>query len=148
MLLNLKDVEMEETTYSLLPEGTYDVKVTSCEEKTSSKGNVFWNLTYETSNGDKIYDNIYFTEKTLNRVKKLFHTLGLDVDSENDYQPEDLIGCYMKAAITVETYTDKSGNDKQKNVIDLWNCEPLTLKKTKKSVKKEVEEDDSDEIPF
>ena len=99
MLINFKNVSDEETVFEVLPEGQYNVKVVSCEEKTSTKGNTYWAIKYETANGETIFDNLVFTEKTFNRVKKLFKTLGLDVEGEFDYEPNDIIGCYMKAEV-------------------------------------------------
>lgn len=145
MLINFKNVSDEETVFDVLPEGQYNVKVVSCEEKTSTKGNSYWAIKYETANGDTIFDNLVFTEKTFNRVKKLFKTLGLDVEGEFDYKPSDIIDCYMKAEVLIESYTDKTGKERTKNVIDLWNCE--SLKATKKAPKKVVKEE-SDELPF
>ena len=145
MLINFKNVSDEETVFEVLPEGQYNVKVVSCEEKTSTKGNPYWAIKYETDNGDTIFDNLVFTEKTFNRVKKLFKTLGLDVEGEFDYEPSDIIDCYMKAEVLIESYTDKNGKERTKNVIDLWNCEPL---KATKKVPKKVIKEESDELPF
>lgn len=143
MLIDFTKISMEENTFETLAEGKYIVKCTNCESKVSrNTGNEFWSVTYETKDGDKIFDKVFFTEKCLNRVKKLFHTLGLDVETKIEYTPEDIIGCYMNADVSIEEY-DYNGTTRKKNVINLWRCEPYTVKKT---TTKKVE--NIDEIPF
>ena len=151
MLINFKNISDEETSFELLNEGKHLLKVTKCEEKTSDSGKDFWAITYEDKDGTKIWDNLFFTEKTLNRVKKCFSNLGLDVEGEFDYTPEDILGLFMNAEIKIEEYVDKNGNKKQKNTIDLWQSEKYqsSAKKTTKKVEKvEVNVEDDDIIPF
>lgn len=144
MKIDFTKVSDEEMTFELLNEGKHVLKVTKCEEKTSDKGNDFWAITYEDKDKTRVYDNLFFTEKTLNRVKKCFSNLGLDIDGEFDYAPEDILGLYMNAYIKIEEYVDKNGNKKQKNVIDLWQSEKYVSKKA--AAKKVVEE--TAEEPF
>ena len=148
MKIDFTKVSDEETSFELLNEGKHLLKVTKCEEKTSDSGKDFWAITYEDKDGTKIWDNLFFTEKTLNRVKKCFSNLGLDVEGEFDYTPEDILGLYMNAEIKIEEYVDKNGNKKQKNTIDLWQSEKYqgsAKKTTKKAVENVI---DKDEIPF
>ena len=142
MLINFNEVSDEEVTFELLPEGNYTLKVEKCEEKMSSKGNPYWAITYVDKEGNKVFDNLSFTEKTLNRVKKCFKVLGLDVEGSFDYEPSDVIGCYMNADVSIEEY-DYNGTTRKKNVINLWQCEPYTAKKV---AKKKVEE--LEDLPF
>lgn len=146
MLINFKNVSDEEVTYELLSEGNYVLKVDKCESKMSQKGTLYWSIVYVDKDNNKVFDSLYFTEKTLNRVKKCFKVLGLDVDGEFDYDPEDIVGCYMNASVIVEDYQDRNGKDKQRNAIDLWACEPYKVSK-KAAPKKQVEESE-EEIPF
>ena len=145
MRLDFTKISDEEVTFELLPEGKHVLKVEKVEEKTSSKGNDFWAITFVDKDDNRIFDNIFFTDKTLNRVKKMFKTLGLDVEGTFDYQPEDLVGCYINAEVMIEEYVH-NGATKQKNTIDLWNSEPYTGK-AKSKPKKEVEEE-LDSLPF
>lgn len=147
MLIDFTKVSDDEMTYELLNEGKHLLKVTKCEPKTSEKGNEFWAITYEDKDGTKIWDNLFFTEKTLNRVKKCFSNLGLDIAGSFDYAPDDIIGLYMNAEIKIEEYVDKNGNKKQKNTIDLWQSEKYQAK-AKKATPKKVEVVDEDSIPF
>ena len=144
MLIDFRKVSDEETTFELLNEGKHVLKVEKCEYKTSDSGKDFWAITYIDKDGTKIWDNLFFTEKTLNRVKKCFSNLGLDVDGEFDYTPDDIIGLYINAEIKMEEYVDKNGNKRQKNTIDLWRSEKYE-KPTKKQETKKVADD---EIPF
>lgn len=148
MLIDFTKVSDEEMTFELLNEGKHLLKVTKCEPKTSEKGNEFWAITYEDKDGTKIWDNLFFTEKTLNRVKKCFSNLGLDISGEFDYAPDDILGLYMNAEIKIEDYVDKNGNKKQKNTIDLWQSEKYQKTGKKATVKKVEEVIDEDEIPF
>lgn len=148
MLIDFTKVSDDEMTFELLNEGKHLLKVAKVEEKTSDKGNEFWAITYEDRDGTKVWDNLFFTEKTLNRVKKCFSNLGLDIAGSFDYAPDDIIGLYMNAEIKIEDYVDRNGNKKQRNVIDLWQSEKMQTK-SKKTVKKEPEPiAEEDEIPF
>lgn len=147
MLINFKNVSDEETVFELLPEGKALLKVIKCEEKQSAKGNTYWAITYQDKDGTNVYDNLTFTEKTLNRVKKCFSNLGLDVSGEFDYAPDDIIGLYMNAEIKIEEYTDGNGNKKQKNAIDLWRSEKYQSTAKKAPTKPKVEETEGD-LPF
>lgn len=147
MLIDFRTISDEEITYELLAEGKHLLKVTDVKEKTSDKGNDFWAITYEDKDGTKIWDNLFYTEKTLNRVKKCFSNLGLDVEGSFDYAPDDIIGLYMNAEIKIEDYVDKNGNKKQRNVIDLWQSEKYQPK-AKKAAAKKAETVDDDSIPF
>ena len=144
MLINFKSVSDEETVFELLPEGKALLKVIKCEEKQSAKGNTYWAITYQDKDGTNVYDNLAFTEKTLNRVKKCFSNLGLDVNGEFDYAPNDIIGLYMNAEIKIEEYTDGNGNKKQKNAIDLWRSEKYQATTKKAPVKPQIEETEND----
>ena len=143
MLINFKNVSDEETVFELLPEGKALLKVIKCEEKQSAKGNTYWAITYQDKDGTNVYDNLAFTEKTLNRVKKCFSNLGLDVSGSAEYTTDDIIGLYMNAYVKIEDYVDKNGNKKQKNAIDLWRSEKYqsTVKKAPAKPKVEDTED-------
>lgn len=143
MLIDFRKVDDSETSYELLTEGKHLLKVTKCEPKTSNNGNEFWSITYEDKDGNRVFDSLFFTEKTLNRVKKCFSNLGLDIDGEFDYTPDDILGLYMNAEIKIEDYTDKNGTTKQKNTIDLWQSEKYEGKKVKP-----VKKVETDDMPF
>ena len=147
MRIDFSKVDDSEVTYELLNEGKHLLKVTKCEEKQSNNGNEFWSITYEDKDGNRVFDSLFFTEKTLNRVKKCFSNLGLDVTGSADYASDDILGLYMDAYIKIEDYVDKNGNKKQKNTIDLWQSEKYVSGK-KQSSKKVEEVVDEDNIPF
>lgn len=146
MLINFTKVSDEEVTYELLAEGRYILEVDKVEEKTTNNGNDYWLITYKTEDNQKVFDSLFFTDKTLNRVKKCFKCLGLDVDGEFDYDPDDIVGCKMNGSVIIEDYTDKNGNQKQKNTLNLWDCEAIPVSKKKKVVKATAADDE--EIPF
>ena len=149
MLIDFTKIDDSEVTYELLNEGKHLLKVTKVEEKTSNNGNEFWSITYEDKDGNRVFDSLFYTEKTLNRVKKCFSNLGLDINGEFDYSSDDIVGLFMNAYVKIEDYVDKNGNKKQKNVIDLWQSEKYQAPAKKEPVKPKVEEKvGDDEIPF
>ena len=147
MLIDFSQVSDEETVFELLNEGKHLLKVVSCESTQSSKGNEMWKIVFEDKEGNKVWDNIVYTDKTLNRIKKYFSNLGLDVSGSANYTPDDILGLYMNAEIKIEDYVDKNGNKKQKNTIDLWQSEKYVSGK-KQAPKKVEEVEDEDIIPF
>ena len=148
MKIDFRTVSDEEVSYELLSEGLHLLKVEKVEEKTSNNGNEFWFITYKDKEGTKVWDSLFFTEKTLNRVKKCFSNLGLDVSGEADYSADDIVGLYMNAYVKIEDYVDKNGNKKQKNVIDLWQSEKYQAKKATPVKPKEEEKVGDEELPF
>jgi len=149
MKIDFRTISDEEVSYELLSEGLHLLKVVKVEEKTSNNGNEFWFITYQDKEGTKVWDSLFFTEKTLNRVKKCFSNLGLDVSGEADYLADDIVGLYMNAYVQIEDYVDKNGNKKQKNTINLWQSEKYQAPAKKEPVKPKVEEKVGDaEMPF
>lgn len=148
MLIDFSRVSDEETVFELLNEGKHLLKVISCESTQSSKGNEMWKIVFKDKDGNKVWDNIVYTDKTLNRVKKYFSNLGLDVSGSANYTPDDILGLYMNAEIKIEDYVDKNGNKKQKNTIDLWQSEKYQKTGKKTTAKKVEEVEDEDIIPF
>ena len=122
MKIDFSKVSDEPTTYELIPEGLTLLKVVECEQTETSKGNEMWKFIYQDREEHKIYDNLVFTDKTLNRVKKTFSNLGLDVSGSFDYQPDDVVGLYMNAYVLIEDY-EYNGKKGQRNTIDIWQSE-------------------------
>lgn len=147
MLIDFSTISEEQVVYELLPEGQTLLKVVDCKKDTTKNGNEVWNFTYENKEGSRVWDGLVFTPKTLNRVKKCFSNLGLDVSGKFDYQPEDTIGLYMNAYVQIEDYVDKNGSKKQKNTIDLWQSEKYQSTTKKAPAKPKVEETEGD-LPF
>jgi hypothetical protein len=145
MLIDFTKVDAEEKSFTLLEEGKHVLKVTNCEKSFTKNNNEVFKFTFEDKDGNKVWDDLIFTEKTLNRVKKYFSNLGLNVEGKFDYQPEDTIGCFMNAELTIESYVDRNGNSKKKNAINIWGSEKYSVTK-KAPVKKVVE--DTEEVPF
>lgn len=141
MRIDFTQVSDEPMEFELLPEGKYVLLVSDVKENISSKGNLYWAITFFTEDRKKVFYNLTFTEKTYNQVKKMFKNLGLDVNGTFDYQPHDLLGTFMYASVLIEDYTDKNGVNKQKNTIDLWNSESLSDDDSEELIK-------SEEIPF
>jgi len=144
--LDLSNVKDEQNTgFTPLPEGNYTLTVEQCEEKTSIKGTDYWSIEYSVKGEDKkkIFDSLYFTEKTLNRVKHFFNVLGLDTTQEITYLPLDIIGKKINVDLKIRTYIDKNGQERETNEVDIWSAEPV---KTSSKPRKDII--DEDEILF
>ena len=147
MMIDFTTISDEQVVYELLPEGQTLLKVVDCKKDTTKNGNEVWNFTYENKEGSKVWDNLIFTPNTLNRVKKCFSNLGLNVNGKFEYEPEDTIGLYTNAYVVIEEYTNKNGERKQKNSIDLWQSEKYQTTAKKAPAKPKVEETEEN-IPF
>ena len=124
MLINYGEVSDEQTTFTPLAEGDYTVTVEKCEEDVTKNGNPCFNFVFTVKDEKlKVFDSLIFTEKTVNRAKKVASTLGLDVTQPHDYQPADYIGKSCIAKVIITDYTGKDGTAKQKNEIDWWNSQ-------------------------
>ena len=140
MEINWDKVSDEQTpAYEPLPEGDYVFTVEQCEEKESLKGNEYWALELSVDGEEKakVFFNLFFTEKTLNNCKHFFKQLGLNPKGTNHIIPLDVIGKSFKGTLSIVEYTDRNGNKKLKNDLDVWSVS---------AVKKDIV--DKEEIPF
>ncbi len=134
--------------FKVVQPGIYLVKVIDVVVKHSTKGFEYWNLKLEIVEdgseyyGQKLFDNIIFTEKALNRAKLIFESCGVDVSTEREYTPDDLLGAICKVEIDrIETYIVE-GKGKPKSVIayaGYYSADSSAVAKAKES---------EEEIPF
>lgn len=138
---NSKDVG----SFKVPEPGIYMIKVIDGEKKYTKNGNEMWQMKYEIIQqgnfyGTQIYENIVFSDKTMNRVKLIFDALEINMsEGERDYEYFELIDkvCFVK--IEKELYTDNFGNEKWKAKVSFDGYYPLKDKKQKESL---------EDIPF
>jgi hypothetical protein len=134
--------------FKVVQPGIYLVKIVDVVVKHSTKGFEYWNLKLEIAEdgseyyGQKLFDNIIFTEKALNRAKLIFESCGVDVSIEREYTPDDLLGAICKVEIDrIEPYIVE-GKERHKSVIayaGYYSADSAAVSKVKES---------EEEIPF
>ena len=132
--INFNEVSDEPTIYEVLPEGEYEAVITEVKAGTTKNGNDKWDIVFETAEGDRIYDSLVFTEKTLNRVKKYYSLVGFDftvVGEEYEPEPDDLMDGRILVSLGIREYTKKDGSKGTANEVNLFDCEPVQAKPVK-----------------
>ncbi len=70
------------------PEGEYFFEVTDSREKESKAGNVYTSLVLAVEIDDntiKVFDNVFYSEKALFRIKQIMDSTGIDRPTEHDH---------------------------------------------------------------
>ena len=127
--INLDLAEEPQKTFTPLAEGEYKATVDACTEDVTKNGNPVFNFTLALENGRKVFDNLIFTPKTANRVKKVNSCFGLATSGDVEIAPSDYIGKSCTVKLYIEDYTGKDGTQKQKNTVDWWNSKAIETKK-------------------
>lgn len=118
---NWDNVSTEQQTYEPLTEGEYQVTVEKCEENISSKGNKCFDFTFAIANSKrKVFDTLYLTEKALNRFKKASGCMGVKLIGQKQPVASEYIGKQCIVYVTIEDYTNKSGQPAKRNNVDWW----------------------------
>ena len=139
--------EIEENQYELLPDGEYAVRIVSVVEKTAKTGTPYWNIEFTIESGDyagrKVWDKLFFTPKTMNRVKFVAHRLGVDTTGETEFSPNDLTNRTCIITLLQEEYRDDHNVVKTQNIVpfDGYKVDEFTTKGVDKK-------DDDDSLPF
>jgi hypothetical protein len=114
--------EASSQSFDPVPEGWYDVIVTKVWVNESEKGDTYWGLEFEIVNGDfaerKIFDNLFFTEKTKSRLKLILKRLGYDVERPFDLNPDSMIGRECRVEVEIQKdVVGKGGVVSDKNKV-------------------------------
>lgn len=132
MAVKIGDLSKTETWgggFSLLPEGTYVVRVVDASEGTSSNNNPQIIVDLEVINGDQkgqtLKDWITVTEKSLGRVKGILAALRYEIP-EGDFElpSSALIGRTASVVIRHEDYINKDNEHKVSAKIKVWEEAP------------------------
>ena len=108
MIVNFSDVQ-DTTTFSILPAGTYVCRVIDAAEKTNNKdGSSYISITIEVEEGPYtkrlIFDQLFFTEKTIARSKSVLKEFGIQCNGETDISRDMFIGSKVCVTIVIQTY--------------------------------------------
>lgn len=138
--------EAKEGIY-FLPSGKYAVVVQQVEENVTRNGVDFWQLSLKVVAGEYkdsiIKDALFFTEKALPRIKKIYSALGKKLDGKVDVKPPDILNKKLMVNITGEKeYYEKNGEQKAiwKNKVSFAGFYPAS--------EYSLEEDKNLEYPY
>ena len=117
-LLLPTDWEEKTTTFVLLERGTYDVEVKNAELKKKNVRFIALELK-EVETGALIWDNVPVAENTLFRLKPVVDAFDAHSRSVREIVSK-LNGKRGRVVVGVESYTDQTGNQKTRNVIESY----------------------------
>ncbi len=91
--------------FDLADPGVYHMEVVDCESRMGANGE-YYSVKFRDLDHPKMYvwDIISFAPKALGMAKAKFEMLGVDLDSNPDVLPADLIGRRVALALKHETY--------------------------------------------
>lgn len=110
---------VEERSFSPLPEGTYTLQLVKADytKPDDPEKKSFINTEYDVVEGEhankKVWDRIYTNEKSMWRVKQWLEALtNAPVPPTMNVDLKELIGLTVRATITHRTYTGNDGTEK------------------------------------
>lgn len=110
--------------FSIPVPALYLVKVIDAKAVYTAAGNEMWPLILEIIEpgneffGNKIYENLVFTDPLMNRIKLAFESFEVAIkEGENEYQPKDIIGHIAKVQTQIEEYTNTRGQKRKKATV-------------------------------
>ena len=115
--------------YTPVPEDKYLCRLIGAEEGTTEDGKEKWNLKLGILQGEYqgrfIFDNLFFTEKALPRLKFICTQLGLELTGEVELEPKMLEDRRCHVTVSVEEYEDHLGKTKKRNVVQYKGYEAV-----------------------
>jgi len=116
------DLNQVSDDFVLLPEGIYKMQVEKMEPKQSNAGNPMVNVTMNVLEpvehlGRKGFTNLVLIQAAMWKVKQFVKACGIPFDT-GGFNLGDAIGREVTVKVTQESYTDKEGNNKIRNVFD------------------------------
>lgn len=109
-------MKLAENTFTIIPEGTTIFKVMEVDEsKYDDYGKL--KVTLQTSSGEKHFENFSFTKANgdINdgalKAWSYFARVCLNNFQVEEIDTQDIVGCYIQANVTHETYTRTSGEN-------------------------------------
>lgn len=107
-------MKLAENTFTIIPEGTTIFKIMEVDEsKYDDYGKL--KVTLQTSSGEKHFENFSFTKANgdINdgalKAWSYFARVCLNNFQVEEIDTQDIVGCYIQANVTHETYTRTSG---------------------------------------
>lgn len=153
--------EPQEHEFSVFPKGEYDFTTIEINEfQVSKNGNDMLPLKLEfvDDNGNKsnVFENLVFTEKTLFKINQYLAALGVPKGTRINWRDAEFYK-YLKskkgrAVLGIETYKDKGGKDREKNVVVAYVYDGTSKRDdappAHKASPPPADEIDDDSIPF
>ncbi len=131
MLVDLN--EAPDSSFEVLPRGTYDVTVDSVEFGTSSSGNPMWTWVLEVNDGEfaghKLFFHTVFAGKGLARTKKVLSAIAPEL-FQGPFDPSDpevtgsLVGKQARARVDVRKYEGEDRNN-VRDILPASNAESM-----------------------
>lgn len=107
--------------FSPVPEGQYRCVVDRVVENLSDTGKEKWDIRFRITEGEYegrlIFDEIYFTDSALQRVKLIASRFGVDVTREVNFEPHLIEDQPIILDVIIEEYEDRAGNKKKRNTV-------------------------------
>ena len=154
--------EPEERDFGVFPKGEYPFTILELNEFTTSKaGNEMLPLKLEFKNEEghtsNVFENLVFTEKALFKINQFLAAVGVPKGTRINWR-DDEFQKYIKAKsgralLGVESYTDKGGKSREKNVVERFVYDGTSKREDSPPVHKAsaappAEEVSDDDIPF
>ena len=140
--------DAEDGNFEPMPPGKYHVRVDSVESKNDKNGNEYFNVKYKITEGEFsgrfVWDGVFFSEKSLGRLKLIAsRLLGIKPLGRTMITTDMFFGKTCWLELIQEDYTDKSGNSKRKNSVPFGG-----YLSDKEETDMSDSEDESDALPF
>jgi hypothetical protein len=127
---SLADVSTE---FFPIDPGEYEMEVVKVEETTSEDGRTVYAIVSKVSDpgdfhGRQVWDRIHIHKKDgelnpvgLAQLKRYFEAVvGEERANSDDVDTDELIGGTFQAEVTIESYKDKQGKDRQNNRLRVF----------------------------
>lgn len=151
--------EPEENTFAVFPKGEYPFTILEINSfEVSRAGNDMLPIKLEFADGSgstsNVYENLVFTEKALFKINQFLAAIKIPIGTAINFRDPKFIAYLKKqsgrALLGVETYTDKNGKEREKNVVEKFVYEGTSKRETPPAARPApvVPADDDDSIPF
>lgn len=104
-----------------MPIGTYICEIVEVKEKKTQRGEDYFALRLEVVGGDyegrPIYDNIFFSERALKRLKLICERLEIGTKGDIEITPDTFSNLKVNVLVKQDTYTNKEGRLIIKNIV-------------------------------
>lgn len=148
----------EEREFSVFPKGEYPFSILEINEFAESKaGNQKLPLKLEfkddAGNKSNVFEDLVFTEKALFKINQFLASLSVPVGTRINWHDHEfrkyLLTKTGRAILGVESYTDKNGKAREKNVVERFIYDGTSKRDDAPPPHKAAEpEMEDEEIPF
>ncbi len=113
MLINLKDVPVNNGTFEEIPSGRYNVRVEKSELTTAkSSGSDMIKLQYKITEGPyskrSFFDQCVLTDKTLWRIKTMLAAIGSSLAESNGLEAQTIVDAFKNRELSLHVEVSKT----------------------------------------